>query len=136
VTERKPPGVSFETWIDKQIREAQERGEFDDLPGTGKPLPDIDRPRDELWWVRRKLKDEDISVLPPSMQVRNDLDEARKRIAATDDEATVRAIVTEINEKIREVNRTVVSGPPTTLAPLDIERTVERWRADRNTADD
>jgi len=70
------------------------------------------------------------------MQVRNDLDEARKRIAATDDEATVRAIVTEINEKIREVNRTVISGPPTTLAPLDIERTVDRWRADRNAADD
>jgi len=131
VTERKPPGVSFETWIDKQIREAQERGEFDDLPGTGKPLPDIDRPRDELWWVRRKLKDEDISVLPPSMQVRNDLDEARKRIAATDDEATVRAIVAEINEKIREVNRSVVTGPPSTLFPLHVETVVERWRAER-----
>jgi len=136
MTERKPPGVEWESWIDKQIREAQERGEFDDLPGKGKPLPDIDRPRDELWWVRQKLKDEDVSVLPPSMQVRNDLDEARKKIAATDDEATVRAIVAEINEKIREVNRTVISGPPTTLAPLDIERTVERWREERRTAND
>ena len=131
MTERKPPGVTFETWIDKQIREAQERGEFDDLPGKGKPLPDIDHPRDELWWVRRKLKDEDVSVLPPSMQVRNDLDDARRKIAATDDEATVRAIVAEINEKIREVNRSVVSGPPTTLMPLDVERTVADWRAAR-----
>ena len=136
MTERKPPGVAWESWIDKQIREAQDRGEFDDLPGKGKPLPDIDRPRDELWWVRRKLKDEDVSVLPPSMQVRNDLDEARRKIAATDDEATVRAIVAEINEQIREVNRTVISGPPTTLAPLDMERTVERWREERRTADD
>ena len=131
MTERKPPGVAWESWIDKQIREAQARGEFDDLPGKGKPLPDIDRQRDELWWVRRKLRDEEISVLPPSMQVRNDLDEVRRRIAATDDEQTVRALVAEINEKIREVNRTVVSGPPTTLAPLDVERAVESWRAER-----
>jgi Domain of unknown function (DUF1992) len=132
VTERKPPGVSWESWIDKQIREAMDRGDFDDLPGKGKPLPDIDRPRDDMWWVRRKLRDEDITVLPPSMQVRNDLDEARRRIAATDDESTVRAIVAEINEKIREVNRSVVSGPPTTLMPLDVERVVERWRAERS----
>jgi DnaJ family protein C protein 28 len=28
----------WESWIDQQIREAQERGEFDNLPGRGKPL--------------------------------------------------------------------------------------------------
>ena len=28
----------WEKWIDQQIREAQERGEFDNLPGKGKPL--------------------------------------------------------------------------------------------------
>jgi DnaJ family protein C protein 28 len=28
----------WESWVNQQIREAQERGEFDDLPGTGKPL--------------------------------------------------------------------------------------------------
>lgn len=132
MTERKPTGVSWESWIDKQIREAMDRGDFDDLPGKGKPLPDIDRPRDDMWWVRRKLRDEDISVLPPSMQVRNDLDDARRRIAATDDEATVRAIVAEINEKIRDVNRSVVSGPPTSLMPLDVEIVVERWRSERS----
>ena len=131
MTERKPPGASWESWIDKQIREAIERGDFDDLPGKGKPLPDIDRPRDDMWWVRRKLRDEDITVLPPSLQVRNDLDDARRRIAACDDESTVRTIVADINEKIREVNRSVVTGPPSTLVPLDVERVVERWRGER-----
>jgi DnaJ family protein C protein 28 len=29
---------SWESWIDQQIREAREKGEFDDLPGKGKPL--------------------------------------------------------------------------------------------------
>jgi DnaJ family protein C protein 28 len=36
---RRPKDLSnWESWIDQQIREAQERGEFDDLPGSGKPL--------------------------------------------------------------------------------------------------
>jgi len=131
VTERKPPGVSWESWIDKQIRDAMERGEFDDLPGKGKPLPDIDTPRDELWWVRGLLKRENVQFLPPTLQVRKDLDEVRERIAATDDEAVVRTLVAEINEKIREVNRSVVTGPPSTLFPLHVETVVERWRAER-----
>lgn len=37
VKEPKRP-KDWESWVDQQIREAQERGEFDSLPGTGKPL--------------------------------------------------------------------------------------------------
>ena len=37
VEDRKRPG-DWEKWIDQQIREAQERGEFDNLPGAGKPV--------------------------------------------------------------------------------------------------
>lgn len=128
MTQRKPPGVEWESWIDKQIRDAMERGEFDDLPGKGKPLPDIDRPRDELRWVRQKLQREEISFLPPTLQVRKDLDEAREKIRCAPTEAEVRAIVDDINGRIRHVNSTVVSGPPSTLMPLDVERVVERWR--------
>jgi Domain of unknown function (DUF1992) len=40
MTERKPPDLSFTSWIDRQINEAAERGAFDNLPGAGKPLPD------------------------------------------------------------------------------------------------
>ncbi|GAT83553.1 molecular chaperone DnaJ [Streptomyces sp. F-3] len=47
MTERKPPGIPFESWVDRQIREAQQRGEFDRLPGAGRPLPD-DRSYEEL----------------------------------------------------------------------------------------
>ena len=48
MTERKPPGVTWETWIDSQVRRGMEEGAFDNLPGHGKPLPGLDRPRDEL----------------------------------------------------------------------------------------
>ncbi len=44
MTERKPGDVSFEGWIEYQIRRAQEAGAFDNLGGAGKPLPGIDRP--------------------------------------------------------------------------------------------
>jgi DnaJ family protein C protein 28 len=29
---------NWESWIEQQIREARERGDFDNLPGSGKPL--------------------------------------------------------------------------------------------------
>ena len=75
MTERKPAGVSWESWVEEQIRDAMERGEFDDLPGARKPLPGIDRPHDDMWWVREKLKRENLSFLPPALAVRKELEE-------------------------------------------------------------
>jgi Domain of unknown function (DUF1992) len=129
MTERKPPGVSWETWIDRQIREGMERGEFDDLPGHGQPIADVDRPHDELWWVRNKLQREGVSYLPPTLALRKDVEDAQDAIAAAGSEADVRALVAEVNERIRAVNRQATSGPPSTLVPLDVERAVEQWRS-------
>jgi hypothetical protein len=129
MTERKPPGVSWETWIDRQIREGMERGEFDDLPGHGRPIPDVDRPHDELWWVRSKLQREGVSYLPPTLALRKEVEDAQDAIAAAETEAEVRALVAEVNERIRAVNRQATSGPPSTLVPLDVERAVEQWRS-------
>ena len=128
VTERKPFGVSWETWIDRQVREGMERGEFDGLPGHGKPIRDLDRPHDELWWVRDKLRREGVSYLPPTLALRKDVEDARDAIEQATSEAEVRQIIAEINERILQVNRQATSGPPSNLMPLDIERTVEQWR--------
>jgi DnaJ homologue, subfamily C, member 28, conserved domain len=48
----------MESWpiAERLILEAIDRGEFDDLPGAGKPLRDRGRPYEELWWVRRWLE--------------------------------------------------------------------------------
>jgi hypothetical protein len=53
--EREPRG-SYETLPERLIREAIESGEFDDLPGAGRPLPGAGDPDDELWWVREWIK--------------------------------------------------------------------------------
>jgi hypothetical protein len=128
MTSRKPPGVPWESWVEQQIREARERGEFDDLPGHGKPLPDLDRPRDEMWWVRKKIRRENVSYSPPAISLRRELDETLDHIAAATTEAHVRELVAAINKRIRYVNSHTISGPPTTVAVLDMEETVERWR--------
>ena len=129
MTERKPPGVSWETWIDRQIREGMERGDFDGLAGHGKPLADVDRPHDELWWVRNKLQREGVSYLPPTLALRKDVEDARDAITTATSEDEVRALVADINERIRAVNRQATSGPPSNLMPLDVERSVETWRS-------
>lgn len=128
MTQRKPHGMGWESWIDQQIRDGERDGLFDDLPGKGKPLPGIDQPRDELWWVREKLKREEIAYLPPGLQVRKDLQDARERMAACRREADVVKIVDEINKQIRYVNSHTLDGPPSNLLPLDVERELARWR--------
>lgn len=119
--------MTWETWIDRQIREAQERGEFDSLSLAGKPIPDLDRPRDEDWWTKRLVQREGISTLPKTLQVRKELEQALLDIAAAADETTVRAIVERINGRIREINRMAASGPPSTLMPLDVDRVLATW---------
>lgn len=50
-----PPG-EFESNVDRIIREAMEEGEFDDLPGEGKPIPGAGAVDDEFWWLRKWLR--------------------------------------------------------------------------------
>ena len=126
---RKPPGTSWETWVERQIREGIERGEFDDLPGKGKPIPDVGVTHDELWWVRKKLKREKVSYLPPTLAIRKERDDALEKIAAATDERDVRRIVEEINVRIRYVNSHATGGPPSTVMPLDLDDVLARWHA-------
>jgi hypothetical protein len=131
MTERKPPGVSRETWIERQIREAEERGDFKDLPGAGRPVPGIDEPYDAAWWIQRKLKREGLSYLPPTLALRRDVEEALRRVSAVTSEPQVRRLIEELNERIRTLNATSTTGPPSTLVPLDVEAVVRRWRESR-----
>lgn len=126
MSERKPPGTDFESWVDQQIREATERGEFDGLPGQGEPIRDLDRPHDELWWVRQKLEREQLSYVPPSLALRKEAEDALAAVARAPSEREVRRILEAVNAKIREGLRTP-SDPPVTLTPFDVEHHVREW---------
>ena len=131
MTARKPPGVGWESWVEEQIREAQERGEFDNLPGAGKPLPGIDDPPDELWWVKQFLKREQLSFTPPTLALRKAREDLVQRVHTFRSEDAVRRAVDELNTKIREINAKPTVGPPSTLMPLNADRLVESWREGR-----
>jgi len=128
MTARRPPGLGWESWIDRQIREATERGEFDDLPGAGEPFRDLDKPFDELWWVKDKLRREGLTYMSPSVALRKEAKDALSAASQARSEADVRRIIADINAQIREANVKGISGPPLMLVPYDVERVVREWR--------
>ncbi len=128
MAEPKPSGMSFETWVDRAIREAEEAGKFADLPGAGQPIPGAGRPDDELWWVRAKMREEKLAFVPPSLALRKDVEEIHDQAATKRSEAGVRQLVDDLNARINAANRTGISGPPVTLMPLNADRVVDTWR--------
>jgi len=135
MTERKPRGVSFESWIDQQIREATERGEFDNLPGAGKPIADLDKPYDQVW-VRRHLEREGVPadvLLPTPLGLRAEAGRLRETVRDLPSERAVRDTVSELNQRIAAWLR-APTGPAVYVRPVDADAVVEQWRSDR-TAD-
>jgi hypothetical protein len=119
----------WESAVEKQIREAMARGDFDNLPGKGKPLPGLDGRRDDDWWIKEKLQREKLSYLPPALALRKEVEDSLAAIATATSEADVRSKVAAINARIREVNSRMIEGPPSSQMPLDVGSVVARWRA-------
>ena len=128
MTQRKPPEMSPGSWVEQQIRVAMEDGAFDNLRGAGKPLPDFGQAFDEMWWVKQLVRREQISMLPPALELLRKVEAALAAIGTLPDEASVRRLVATLNAEIAKVNATVVEGPPTSLGLRDAEQAVARWR--------
>jgi hypothetical protein len=131
VTDRKPRDTTVESWVERRIREAQEQGAFDDLPGHGRPIADLGRTHDDDWWVKRKMRAEGLSYLPPSLLLRKDVETALRdaRDARTEEDA--REILEDVNARIRAAIRTPLDGPPLNRRPVDVEAAVAGWRERR-----
>lgn len=125
---RTPFSQGWESWLDKQIREAEARGEFKDLPGLGKPIEGLDKTYDDMWWLRDLMKREDLQYLPETLQVRKEVEEELERISRMREEHRVRDALAKLNGKIEKANRLAVDGPPLNKAPVDVEAFVERWK--------
>ncbi|MFF0432947.1 DUF1992 domain-containing protein [Streptomyces sp. NPDC004327] len=128
MTERKPPGIDFESFVDRQIREAAERGEFARLSGFGKPLAEADAPYDELWWIKQKMHREGFSALPASLRLRKEAEDAAEAARAAVTESQLRRILGEINTRIAEALARPPAGPPLNLRLFDVEAEATEWR--------
>lgn len=121
-----------ETWVDLQVRRAMERGDFDDLPGAGKPIADLGAEHDPEWWLKRLVQREQISgVLPPSLQLRKEDAELDGRLDAMRTEADVRREVEEFNARVLRARYTPSDGPPLITMPRDVDATVAAWHERR-----
>jgi hypothetical protein len=123
----------YESHIDRKIREAQEQGEFDNLPGTGKPLRDRGAEYVEDWWVQDWLRREGASsgALPPTLAVRREAQDLEAMVDRRSDEGEVRAYVAALNEELRKARVGLLDGPPVLLPPLDPDKVVDAWKRRR-----
>ncbi len=121
--------MQYESWIDRQIREAQERGEFDNLPGAGKPLQLDDDPD---WWIKAKIARENLQpLLPTPLALRREVEQLPETLADARTEAEVRERVEDLNRRIRESYLRPQAGPRVVVGIVDVEVAVERWRSER-----
>jgi hypothetical protein len=116
---------------DRMIREATERGEFDNLPGAGKPLRNLGGD-----WVTTWVQREDLSgVLPPEMALRKEVERVSDTVAELETEQEVRDAVAELNRRIREMRLRPssghVRGPESFLRTVSADRVVGEWRQRR-----
>lgn len=123
----------YESRIDQQIREAQERGEFDDLPGAGKPLPGAGETLPDDWWLRDLVKRESLgAAIPATLLLRRDVEDVLDTAARKTTEQAVRAHVAELNARVIRAHRGELAGPAVALALLDADDVVRRWKARRH----
>jgi Domain of unknown function (DUF1992) len=118
-------------WVDLQIRQAVERGEFDNLPGAGKPLRLPDR-HDPDWWVKQLIEREHITgVAPAAITLRHEDAELDATLDREATESEVRRTVDDFNRRVIEARRQLTGGPPVVTPTRDPDAEVEAWRARR-----
>lgn len=122
----------YEGWIERQIREATERGEFDDLPGAGRPLRGIES-SDPDWWVKGMIAREGLDssdALPPALQLRREAAGYPESLVDETSEANVRELLRDYNARVLDERRRPSLGPVSRpVAPtLDVEEMISRWQ--------
>jgi hypothetical protein len=109
-----------------------ERGDFDDLPGAGKPIKDLGTQHDPDWWIKRLIEREKITgVLPPALQLRKDDAELDAQLDRHTAESEVRRLLEEFNARVMKARYTPVDGPPLITMPRDVDAEVVAWRERR-----
>lgn len=115
-------------WVDLQIEKAMERGDFDNLPGQGKPLGDLGSPYDRDWWLKKLIEREQINVLPEALLLRKEAAALDAQLDRETAENRVRDLLEDFNRRIVAARRQLQGGPPVVTPTREVEAEVERWR--------
>ena len=89
---------------ERRINEALEKGEFDDLPGRGEPLPleDDSHVPEDLRLAYKVLKNAD--CLPPEIELRKEIRQMEDMLESIPDEKEKYRQIKRINLKITQLN--------------------------------
>lgn len=129
---RAPTASDRAAYIETAIQQAIRRGEFDDLPGAGKPLEGLGERHDADWWIRRKIETEQLRGLgPPALMLRVENEEFDERVDALAGEADVREYVEDFNKRVIEARRQLLGGPPVVTPTRDADEEVAEWSVRR-----
>ncbi|MEU8183728.1 DUF1992 domain-containing protein [Micromonospora sp. NPDC049047] len=123
---------AWEAAVEAQIRGAVQRGEFDDLPGMGKPIPGQGTPYDESWWIKSFLEREALPsdlLLPTPLQLRRRIEQVPDEVRDLPTEQAVRDFVGQLNAQIVAWLRNP-DGPGVAVRPVNADEVVRRWRAE------
>ena len=131
----KPAGQSWESYVDSVFRQAREAGQFDNLPGAGKPIPGLDEPYDEDWWLKQYMAREELSISPDTLKFRKDVLEELDSLWGLPGEDLVRKKLLDINRRIAILNARPTDGPPLNMSAIDIESVMQTWRERTERAD-
>ena len=128
---RTPTAADRAAYVEIVIEQAIRRGDFDDLPGAGKPLQ-LGDAHDPDWWIRRKIQAEQLTGLgPPALALRVEHAEMEARLDALTREADVREQLEDFNSRVVEARRQLLGGPPVVTPTRDVEAEVAAWRERR-----
>jgi hypothetical protein len=94
----------YEKIVEQRIKEAMEKGEFDDLPGKGKPVPieDDSQVPEDLRLAYKLLKNAD--CLPPELLEKKEIRQMEDMLARVPDEKERYKLIKRINFKIMKLN--------------------------------
>ena len=131
---RSGPNMQERAWIaETAIEQAMRRGEFDDLPGSGKPLKGLTDVHDPDWWIRRKIEREQLTGLgPPALTLRTENATLESRMDELFREEDVRALLEDFNKRVIEARRQLQGGPPVVTPTRDVESEIRGWRGRRS----
>ncbi|MFK4837347.1 DUF1992 domain-containing protein [Microbacterium sp. ZW T2_14] len=119
--------------VENAIQQAIRRGEFDDLPGAGKPIPGLGETHDPDWWIRRKIESEQLTGLgPPALRLRVESAELEGTLDALSREADVREALEDFNRRVVDARRQLQGGPPVVTPTRDIDAEVTAWQERRS----
>jgi Domain of unknown function (DUF1992) len=118
--------------VEAQIRAAMARGDFDDLPGKGKPL-DLPEVHDPDWWVKSYVRREAVdtsALVHPTLALRREAGTFPESLAVLRTEEQVRAVLDDFNRRVVAEWRRAMMGPslPVVARQVAVEPMIERWR--------